>query len=123
MLAVKFQQHLISPLVLLPHLLILQIATSGHPAVDLVAESFDVIFYGQALAEFLDGVGVFIARGEHAEGDFYLLGVGGIDHCRVDFGDGGEGGAGLGGQGDNLLRYNPMSISSSTARSLKKSWE
>ena len=56
----------------------------------------------QGLAELGDGGCVLVAGREHAEGHFDTLGVGGIDHGRVDFGDGGEGGAGLGGQGDDL---------------------
>ena len=97
MLVVEIQQHAITPLILLPHPLVLQIRPRGHPAVDLVAERLDVVGHAQRLAEFLHGGGVFVAGGEHAEGDFDPFGVGGVDHRGVDFGGGGEGGAGLGG--------------------------
>lgn len=106
MLAVKIQQHLVSPLVLLPDPLVLQVGARGHPAVDLVAEGLDVLCFAarrKVLAERFHGVGVFVAGREHAEGDLDAFGVGGVDHGGVDFGGGGEGGAGLGGQGDDLL--------------------
>lgn len=66
---------------------------------DLVGEGLNVLLPArrEVLAERLDGVGVLIAGGEHAEGDLDAFGVGGVDHGGVDFGGGGEGGAGLGG--------------------------
>ena len=97
MLAVKIQQHLVSALVLLLDPLVFQVTAGGHPAVDLVAKGLDVLCARQVLAERFHGVGVLVAGGEHAEGDLDALGVGGVDHGRVDFGGGGEGGAGLGG--------------------------
>lgn len=102
MLVVEVEQHLVPALVLLLDLLVLEIATSGHPAMNLVAEGFDVIVYAQGLAELFHRVRIFVAGCEHAEGYFDAFGVCGIDHGGVDFGDGGEGGAGLGGQGDDL---------------------
>ena len=97
MLMVEIQQHAIPPLILLPHPFILQVAPCRHPAVDLIPERLDVVGHAQSLAKRFDGGGVFVAGGEHAEGDLDPLGVGGVDHCGVDFGGGGEGGAGLGG--------------------------
>ncbi len=97
MLVVEIEQHLIATLILLPGPLILEVATGSHPAMHLVAEGLNVVFYGQGLAEFLHRVGVLVAGCEHADGYFDALGVGGIDHGGVDFGDGGEGSAGLGG--------------------------
>lgn len=69
---------------------------------DLIAESLDVILHAQCLTKFLDRIRVFVTGCKHAEGYFDAFGIGGIDHGGVDFSDGGEGGAGLGGQGDNL---------------------
>ena len=97
MLVVEIQQHAIPPLILLAHPLIFQIRARGHPAVELVAERLDVVGDAESLAELRHGGGVFVAGGEHAEGDLDPFGVGGVDHCGVDFGGGGEGGAGLGG--------------------------
>ena len=94
---IKIQQHAITPLILLPHPLIFQIAPRRHPAVHLVPERLDVVGGAERLVELLHGGGVLVAGGEHAEGDLDSLGVGGVDHCGVDFGGGGEGGAGLGG--------------------------
>lgn len=102
MLVVEIEQHLVSTLILLLDLLVLEITTSGHPSVDLVAEGLDVVLHAQCLSKFLDCVRVFVAGCEHAEGNFDSSGIGGVDHGGVDFGDGGEGGAGLGCQGDNL---------------------
>ena len=99
---VEIEQDLIPTLIFLPDLLILQVATSSHPAMDLVAESLNVVFHAQSLAELFHRVFVLIAGREHAEGYFDAFGVSGIDHGGVDFGDVGEGGAGLGGQGDDL---------------------
>lgn len=66
---------------------------------DLVGEGLNVLLPArrEVLAERLDGVGVLVAGGEHAEEDLDAFGVGGVDHGGVDFGGGGEGGAGLGG--------------------------
>lgn len=108
MLVVKIEQHLVSTLILLLDLLVLEVTTSGHPSMDLVAEGLDVVLHAQCLSKFLDCVRVFVAGCEHAEGNFDFFGIGGIDHGGVDFGDGGEGGAGLGGKGDDL--YHEVSI-------------
>ena len=102
MLVVEVEQYLVPTLVLLLDLLVLEIATSGHPAMNLVTEGFDVVVYAQGLAELFHCVLIFVAGCEHAEGYFDAFGVRGIDHSGVDFGDSGEGGAGLGGQGDDL---------------------
>ncbi len=97
MLVVEVEQHLVSTLVFLLDLFVLEVATSGHPAMDLVTEGLDVVFPAQGLAELFHCVRVLVAGGEHAEGYLDAFGVCGIDHGGVDFGDGGEGGAGLGG--------------------------
>lgn len=97
MLVVKVKQHLIPTFILLPDLLIFEIATSGHPAMDLVTEGLDVVFHTQRFAELFHRVRIFVAGCEHAEGYLDAFSVCRIDHGRVDFGDGGEGGAGLGG--------------------------
>lgn len=90
MLVVEIEQHLVSALVLLLDLLVLEVTASGHPSMDLVAESLDVILHTQRLSKLLDCIRVFVAGCKHAEGNFDSFGVGGIDHCGMDFGDGGE---------------------------------
>lgn len=102
MLVVKVEQHLITTLILLLDLFILEVASSGHPSVDLVAKGLNVVLHTQRLPKLLDRIRVFVAGCEHAEGNLDALGVGRVDHCGVNFGDGGEGGAGLSGQGDDL---------------------
>ena len=89
-LAVELKQYLIPTLVLLSDPIILEVPTSRHPAMNLVAESLNVVIHRQILAELFDGIGVFVAGREHAEGHLDAFGVGGVDHGGVDFGDGGE---------------------------------
>ena len=63
----------------------------------LVAKGFDMALHGEFFFKALHSLGILVLGREHAEGDFDALGVFGVDHGGVDFGDGGEGGAGLGG--------------------------
>lgn len=102
MLAVKVEQHLVPTLILHLDLLVLEVATSRHPAMDLVTEGLDVVFHAQGLAELFHRVRIFVAGREHADRYLDAFGVCGIDHGGVDFRNGGEGGAGLGGEGDDL---------------------
>ena len=69
----------------------------SHPAVHLVAKGLNVALHGKFFLKLLYGFRVLVFGCKHAEGHLDALGVGGVDHGRVDFCDSREGGVGLGG--------------------------
>lgn len=74
---------------------------------NLILESLHMIRHPlrlQRLLELGHVLGRFIARSEHAEGNFDTFGIVVGDHCRMAFGSSGEKRALLGGKGDDLSR-------------------
>jgi hypothetical protein len=101
-LGVKVQERSVAALVLLLHLLVLEVRSRRHPAVDLRAERLDVLGHAERRLEFLHVFGRFIFGCEHAERDSDLRRVRWVDHGRVDFSCGLERCSGLGCQGDDF---------------------
>lgn len=96
----ELQQLLIPPLILLLIPQHIQPRPSTHPAMNLIPKRLHILRSLERSLEFLHVFSVFIFRSEHAERDVDVSCVGGVDHCRVAFGGGLEGGAGLGGEGN-----------------------
>ena len=90
MLLEESHQRLIPALILAPHPVIRQIATGGHPAVDLVAERLHLARYLQRFLKRLDRLRVLVLGGKKAQGHGEVGSVGRIDHRRVSFCRGGE---------------------------------
>jgi hypothetical protein len=103
MLVKEIQHHLIAPLVLLLHALLLQIAPRRHPPMHLIWEKLDHIRRLDALLPLLDVLLGLVARGQHDVGDRDAGGVGAVDHSGVACCGGFEGGVFLGGEVHNLL--------------------
>ena len=80
--------NLVAPLVFLLDRWVVQVCPRSHPAVDLVGEGLDVLGDLETGLVALDVVGRLVLGREHAHGDLDLLGVGSIQHGRVDL-DGG----------------------------------
>lgn len=94
---------LIAPLVLIEVALLAEIGAGGHPAVDLVTKDLDVLVNRESLFELVHIFGRLVTRGQHGERHLDAVGVGGVDHGRVDTSRGGEGAGGaLGCQDDDL---------------------
>ena len=102
MLLKESHQRLVPALILTPHPVIRQIATRGHEAVDLVAERVHLARHLQGLLERLDGLCTFVLGGKKTHGHSDVGSIGGVDHCRVGFGCGGELAVGTAGVGYNL---------------------
>jgi hypothetical protein len=96
-LGIKLQQCLVPSLILALNPLILQIRPSSHPAMNLVAEDFNILLTLQIRLEFLDVFGGLVSRGKHAERDLDVEGFGRVNHCGVAFCADFEGGVGFGG--------------------------
>lgn len=62
----------------------------------LIPKRLNMALHRQGLAKLLHSVRILVLGRKHADGDSDAFGVVGVDHGRVDFGDGGEGGVGLG---------------------------
>lgn len=82
-IAKKLQNSLVSALVLLLDTVVLEISTSGHPAVDLVLKDLDVLGTLELGLELLNLILGLILGGEQNGGDFDVLGVGSVDHGGV----------------------------------------
>jgi hypothetical protein len=85
------QHGLVASLVLLADLGVVQVASSGHEAMDLGGEGLDVVGDLQVGLEGIDIGGHLVLGGKHGHGDVHLLGVIGIDHGRVALHGGLEG--------------------------------
>lgn len=84
----EVEQRLIPTLILSPHLLILQIATGGHKAVDLVAECIDLARHLQRFLKSLESLRILVTGGEEVHGHGDVGSVVGVDSRRVSFGCG-----------------------------------
>lgn len=63
---------------------------------NLISKNLDVLLTLQISLELLDVLSRLILGGQQAQWDLDVGGVGGVDHCRVAFGAGFEGGVGFG---------------------------
>lgn len=79
----KVKHSLVATLILLNHLRILQVRTSGHPAVNLSRESFHVVRNSQVGLEGTDIVGGLILGGQAGKRHVDGLGIVGVNHCGV----------------------------------------
>ena len=102
MLPEKVHQSLVPTLVLAPDLLIRELGTGGHEAVNLLGKGLDLAGYLQRLLKGLDGLGVFVLGGEYAHGHGNSGSVSRVDHGRVSFRRGGELAVRAAGVGDDL---------------------
>lgn len=87
----EVENGLVAPLVLLTHFVVLQVRTSGHPAVDLGRESLDVVGGLEIGLEGFDILRGLVLRGQQGHGDVDGLGVVGVDHGGVALDGGLEG--------------------------------
>lgn len=103
MLGKKTEDGLIAPNVLLLDAWIVEVGTSGHPAVDLVLERLDVFGALKVRLELLDRVvGLLLGR-QQDKGRPNALSVPRVDHSGVALSAGLEDGAiGLGDEGNDL---------------------
>lgn len=88
MLLEEVDERLVPTLILAPHLLILQIATGGHEAVNLIVECMDLARYLQRFLERLDGLRILILGGKNAYRYSDIGSVRRVNHRRVSFGRG-----------------------------------
>ena len=90
MLLEESHQRLVPALILAPHPFIRQIATGGHPAMDLVAKRLHLARDLQRFLKRLDRLRILVLRGKKAQGHGDIGSVGRVDHRRVSFGRGRE---------------------------------
>lgn len=103
MLAKEAEQRLVAALILRLDTLVAEVRAGSHPAMNLVVESLNVLGDREGLLKLLDVLGGLVARSQHHEWDVDAVGVGGVDHGRVDRGSCVEDvGAALGGQRNGL---------------------
>lgn len=93
---------LIPTLILSPYLLILQIATGGHKAVDLVAECIVLARHLQRFLQRLDSLRILVTGDEEVHGHGDVGSVVGVDRRRASFGCGRELAVGAVRVGDDL---------------------
>lgn len=99
----EVENGLVAPLVLLAHFVILQVRTSGHPAVDLGREGLDMVGSLEVSFEGFDILRGLVLGGQQGHGDVDGLGVVGVDHGGVALDGGLEGLVFLaGGEGSDL---------------------
>lgn len=85
------QKSLVAALILLLDSIVAQVGTGSHPAVNLIFEDLNVLRYLECVLELLDILGGLVAGSQQGNGDVDALGVGRIDHGRVDRGNGPKG--------------------------------
>lgn len=94
---------------------VVEVCAGSHPAMDLVLEDLDVLGYLEVVFELLDLLFRLLSRGEQHSRNRETLGIGGIDHGRVDLGSDREGvGVSLDTKGNDLaapaVLFKPMSV-------------
>lgn len=103
MLAKEAEQRLVATLVFGFDPIVAEVRAGSHPAVNLVVESLHVLGDLEGLLKLLDVLGGLVAGSQHYERNVDAVGVGGVDHGRVNRGSGIEDvGAALGGQRNSL---------------------